>query len=64
MEWKQIEAKWAAMARRIRADAQCRDLKGPVRHTGMSEATSAAATQQVAGANTTGTKKLTSVSTH
>lgn len=64
MEWKQIEAKWAAMARRIRADAQCRDLEGPVRHTGMGEATSVASAKQVAGANASATQKLNSVSTH
>lgn len=50
MDWKQIEAKWAAMARRCRADVNCGEVDDDVvvlRRVNKTEASKDVAVQQI-----------------
>ncbi len=67
MEWKQIETKWAAMARRIRADAQCGIVDDSVvilRRVSKAEVARNAGVSQIAGTGNTAPQKRDPVSTH
>lgn len=67
MEWKQIETKWVAMARRIRADAQCGKVDDGVvilRRVSKTEVARNAAVSQIAGTDDAAPQKRDPVSTH
>lgn len=65
MDWDQIETKWAAMARRIRADVHCEKTDGGVilqRRAGKVEAAKSVVTKEIAAASTENTRKRSPVS--
>ena len=65
MDWYQIETKWAAMARRIRADAQCGKTDGGVvlqRRAREVEVANSVVAKQIAAASTENTQKRSPVS--
>ncbi len=67
MEWKQIETKWAAMARRIRADAQCGKVDDSVvilRRVSKAEVANNAAVSQISSTGSAVPQKRDPVSTH
>jgi hypothetical protein len=67
MEWKQIEAKWAAMARRCRADVNCGKVDYDVvvlRRVNKTEASKDVALQQIATAGIETPQERDPVSTH
>ncbi len=66
MDWKQIETKWAEMARRIRADAQCGERIANVnseRLAGKSEATKNVVAKQISAVSVEIRQKHHTVST-
>ncbi len=66
MDWKQIETKWAAMARRISADAACGEINDSApleRRAGKDEATRNVIAKQIDVVRSEATKKRDTVST-
>ncbi len=67
MEWKQIELKWAEMARRIRADAHCGEMgKDAIsqRLAGKDAVANAVPVKQFVAVGTKIIQKRETVSTH
>lgn len=67
MDWKQIETKWAEMARRCRADVNCGKVDDDVvvpRRVNKTEAAKNVAFKQTATADIEAPQKCDPVSTH